>query len=129
MTQNTKYDKFGKHNILALDASTEQTQNILSESGGMRVVTLVWDTNTLSVVRMEQPATADDLGKLLESYYKDTRYAYDDVGNVQYIGNNISVDASTSATDWVITKYSYASGSITRRQCTTGSWDNRGGLF
>lgn len=46
-----------------------------------------------------------------------------------YIGMNSKESAPTNAPDWVIFKYTYSDGSITRIQKARGAWDDRASLF
>lgn len=64
-----------------------------------------------------------------KEWARDVRFDPNDSAP-EYIGTHMSeYDASTSATDWYITKFTRSSGSATRIQRRRGSWDNRATLF
>lgn len=63
-----------------------------------------------------------------EAHYPDVRTTWSGT-YIEYLGKNVTADASVSGTDWLITKFSYTSDEITRKQMATGAWSNRGGLF
>jgi hypothetical protein len=55
---------------------------------------------------------------------RQMRVEYDGDGNAQYVGY-APREESTSSDAWTIFKYTYTSGSVTRKQVAFDSWDNR----
>lgn len=49
-------------------------------------------------------------------------------GDPIYKGTNTVYDAADSDTNWVITKYTWSSGDVTKIQILTGSWTGRASL-
>lgn len=60
--------------------------------------------------------------------YGDVRFDADDSAPT-YIGLNLSANASTSATNWILYKFTYDGANTTRIQSTTGTWDDRAAAF
>lgn len=60
--------------------------------------------------------------------YSEFRFDADDT-LPNYIGKNVTLNADTAGSDWVIFKFTYSGSAVTRIQKTTGSWDGRAGLF
>lgn len=94
----------------------------------------VWDTNTLTWVRMEQPTiladnltvSMGDVEKLLASrYWLNVQYDYDGSGNCVYIGKNIDLSANDGDTDWYITQFSWSGGNCVQKRERITSWTNR----
>lgn len=134
MGDTSKYDERGQLNLQALDSDTQEIVNLLAEGvvKALRVTGWVWDTDSLSWVRAQQPALASDFNNIeagvTDSYYKDIRIERSN-HLVEYEGKHTSTSASTSDPNWVITKYSYTNYEVTRIQKAVGAWDNRGALF
>lgn len=63
------------------------------------------------------------------SDYPYAQYSYDVDGNVEYIGGNLDTAASDDDTDWRVTKFTYTSGNIVKKEVKTGSWNGRVALF
>ena len=63
-----------------------------------------------------------------EAHYPDVRTTWSGT-YIEYMGKNTTADASVGSTDWLITKFTYTSDEITRKQMAVGAWSNRGGLF
>lgn len=60
---------------------------------------------------------------------RETRFDPNDAQPI-YIGVNESQDAKTSASDWIVYKFTYdVSDCATRIQIAMGSWDGRAALF
>lgn len=70
-----------------------------------------------------KPPQLVDLG-----FYCDIRFDADDSAPT-YIGMNVTNNASTSATDWKVLKFTYSGSNTTRIQVSYGSWDGRASLF
>ena len=63
-----------------------------------------------------------------ETLYLSKRLAYSG-GDLAYVGFNTIINASTTATDWQIYKYTWSSGDLTYMQGPLiGSWDGRAAL-
>jgi len=74
----------------------------------------------------EKPESRASNETELAYYYALVKFDYDGSGRVVYKGENDDIDALTSDTDWVITKYYYdGNGRITDMRVRTTSWDNR----
>ena len=69
--------------------------------------------------------------QLLNEVYNspDARYEYDGSDNLIYIGIHDEEDAATDDSGWTITKLTWTSGNLTRKQKTTGAWNAKAGLF
>ena len=103
-------------------------ENIRVEDGRLIVINRVWDPENSEWIRMQQPVyDISDLQKATnELYFMDERYAYNNVKLAEYVGQNTVMNATTSGTDWWITKIEYAStGLPTRKRARQGSWDDR----
>jgi len=55
------------------------------------------------------------------------RYDVDDSAPI-YIGTNESADSLESCADWLIWKFSYTTGKVTRAEARAGSWTGRAAL-
>jgi hypothetical protein len=131
MTQDkSKYDVKGTKTLLAIDATDLDVLNLLGERDiqGLRVVSYVWDTNTLSNVRMTQPLTSAGIADLDLAtkgiFWAETRIEYSG-DNPIYVGYNDTLGAATSDTDWQIKKITYTGSNPTRIQIQLTSWDLR----
>lgn len=128
-----KRDQNNVPSIMAQNDSLGTIENVKVEDGYLIILARVWDPNTSTWVRMQQPVTAAGVEDVRDSvnsvYYAETRLAYDANNSVEYYGVNTTLDASTSGTNWMITKYTRTSGNVTRIQVSEGAWDNRALLF
>jgi hypothetical protein len=64
---------------------------------------------------------------VLDGIWNERRYAYSG-DDMEYIGLNSVVGASTALENWIVIKFTYSSDRIVRRQILEGSWDNRASL-
>jgi len=120
----SKYEERGNLNIQALDESGEM-RSLESLEKILKVFGYVWDTDTLSAVRMQQPATADDLTTAIDGKsWKDTRIEYSS-GNAEYVGKHETLNADTSDVEWWVRKFSYSGDDVVRIQGQITSWDDR----
>jgi hypothetical protein len=96
----------------------------------------VWDTDTLTWVRMEQPAielsvgdltvTMGDVEKLLASrYWLNVQYDYDGSGNCIYVGKNTDLSANDGDTDWYIARFDWSNGNCVQKRERITSWTSR----
>ena len=58
-------------------------------------------------------------------HYPLVQYSYDGSNNIEYIGYNTNIDAADADTSWKITKFSYTSGDIVKKE--TREQEKRGG--
>jgi hypothetical protein len=103
-------------------------ENIRVEDGRLIVINRVWDPEASEWIRMQQPVyDISDLQQATnELYFMDERYEYNSVSLAEYVGQNVLLDATTSGTDWWITKIEYTStGLPERKRARQGSWDDR----
>jgi 2-keto-3-deoxy-galactonokinase len=139
MADTTKYDRYGSHSIIGKDADTKEVSDIYvdSEKKTLRVSLYVYDTDTLSWVRAQQGITELDVSALdtivnttANTHWSEQRFDFDGGDDIVYIGKHETLNASTSATGWTITKYSYSSNKVSRIQTyNNGTWDNRATYF
>ena len=100
---------------------------------------MVWDSDSVSWVRMVQPdlsVNADDLTvtmadveKLLAAnYWKDARYEWSS-GDLIYKGLHTTHKAATSDTNWYVWKFTWSGSDLERKEGPlTGSWDGKAAL-
>ena len=93
------------------------------DSGALKVALYCYDPNDLAWQRMLQPEV-DSSG----DQDNDVRYYYDGSGNLEYMCVNSVHGAATSATTWVITKFTHGANGITDKEKLTGSVDGRAAL-
>ena len=131
MTYDTsKADPKGTKSLMAIDADDGYIKDVFLEVDvrGMRIVNYVWDTDTLSNVRMTQPLTAAGIADLdlaaKNIFWAETRIEYSG-DNPIYVGYNETLGAATSATDWQVKKITYTGSNPTRIQIQLTSWDLR----
>lgn len=127
----SKYDVKGTKTLLTIDSTDSDVLNLLGEKDiqGLRVVPFVWDTSTLTNVRMTQPAGAGDLVDIELAtqgiYWAEERIEYNSSGDAEYVGGNPTLGASVSGTGWFVQKYTYTSGDVTRIQIQETPWSER----
>lgn len=130
----SRYDPKGNKNLMAIDSADEEIKNLYLEGAAhaLRVAGFVWDSESLSWVRAQQPATATDLSLIEQATsdirWKDYRFSYN--GNdIQYIGLNDVMNALDTDTNWWIMNLTFSNGNVTRIQIANGSWSTRESLF
>lgn len=121
------------------DTLIAQPVGIDTETKTLRVGSFVWDAAGMRWVKMTQPGlrideanlnvSMGDVEKLLaENYWAQTRFDWTS-GNLDYKGYNISATALSSATDWLIAKYTWdVSSKPIRIQVLQGSWSSKANL-
>jgi len=132
MTQDkSKTDAHGTKTLIVID--TVDTVNFLEllgarDVGALHVSNYVWDTNTLSNVRMTQPLDAagiEDIDAASKGvFWEETRIEWSGENPI-YIGYNDTLGAATSDTDWQVKKITYSGDNPTRIQIQITSWDLR----
>lgn len=136
MTQDkSKTDIYGTKTLIVIDSDSVPSEvvdflNILGERdvGGLRVVSYVWDTNTLENVRMTQPLDAAGIEGVDSAtkgiFWEETRIEWSGENPI-YVGYNDTLGAATSDTDWQVKKITYSGDNPTRIQIQITSWDLR----
>lgn len=114
------------------DGETPVRVKMDATSQSLRVNLWVWDTGTLSWVKMQQPSLDTDLANIesLEAgtYWKDQRYDYTS-GNLDYKGQNTTHKEATNAETWYIQKYTWMGDNVVRIEGPlVGAWDDRASL-
>jgi len=83
-------------------------------------------------MKLVSGATPDDVSADAPLHVTDdvpyVRYYYDGSGNLEYRCTNTVHGTATSATSWIITKYTYGANGLTIMETLTGSVDNRSSL-
>lgn len=131
MSERAKKDITGAKTLIGQASGDGDVKSILVEPDvrGLRTAAFVWDTDTLSNIRMTQPISdISDLENISKgAYYLSTRYDWDVSENPIYIGKNISLNASVSGTDWDIMKYTYDANNnpIYVQGPVAGQWSDR----
>ena len=120
-------DDNGVEGMMGQNEEIGGIENIRVEDGRLIVINRVWDPDSSAWIRMQQPVyDIEDLQTATnELYFLDERYEYNAVNLAEYIGQNTLMNATTSGTDWWITKIEYTNGLPIRKRARQGSWDNR----
>ena len=110
------------------------------DTGGLRILNMVWNTSGLQWERMQQPqinieqadltASFTDVEQgVTDNYWKRYKYDYDVNDNTIYKGRHITYNAAESDTQWYIIKYTYdGSQRLIDKQYAVGAWTNRATL-
>ena len=121
-------DQNNRAGMMGTSETLDTIENIRVEDGRLIVLNRVWDTTTSTWVRQEQTATDTEALEIIMKgdYWHDSRIEYDSDGLFQYVGQNATMNATTSGTDWIIAKIDYdADYNINRVRVQTTSWDSR----
>ena len=117
----------GHPNVIAARQDTDDVPADLEMAGdtnSLKVALYVYNPGDLTWERMRQP----QISPLADELPLDTRFEYSS-GDLIYKGLHATHKAATSATDWIIWKYSWTGIDITRIEGPlTGAWDNRSSL-
>ena len=115
--------------LVVRDVETDVATDLVADNHYLITANAVWDDDGQEWVPMTQPtisATLSGVELTLGKEYKDTVYEYDAYGNAIYIGENETLNAAESATDWDITKVDYdAYSNVLNTRQKTGSWSTR----
>jgi hypothetical protein len=109
----------------------EGVVELLADEGYLITAQAVWDPDTNEWVPMVQPTieatiSGAEINIEPEKVYNDSKIEYDSDGNAIYAGENEVMNASESATDWVLYKMYYdVSGNTTQIKSRVGSWESR----
>jgi hypothetical protein len=114
----------------AVAGTEDQVVEILADDQGYLITAnAVWNVETEEWEAMVQPnitISGAEINVEPETVYNDSKIEYDSDGYAIYAGENEVMNASESATDWVLYKMYYdVGGNTTQIKSRVGSWESR----
>jgi hypothetical protein len=122
----------GQPGLVVRDVDTDVATDLVADNHYLITAQAVWSNEDNEWVPMVQPTLEATLSGITiegETQYKDSRFDYDSDGYVVYAGENEVMNASESATDWILYKMYYdLDGNTVQIKSQVGSWQDRSTL-